>query len=144
MDPRYELFKKRTLQLASRVPKSAFHKDFAWAHKRSSRSLSSHGLLSQLHEVVSHTIDDDLGHGMPHTESVTLDAGTLLIVEGKAAELTETVSNTDPLFQMDHIAVDRSGIPRPGSCTPSRFQLLSLYFTRNRWSSVFSFLTASA
>jgi hypothetical protein len=48
-------------------------------------------MVSELHALITGIIDDDLGHGLHHTLSVTLDAGTLLLVEGKAAGLAEGV-----------------------------------------------------
>jgi hypothetical protein len=88
MKPIYQRLRKRTLQLSSQLPPSEFHSDFAWASDRSAHTLASHHLVSQLQESIAGIIDDDLGHGLHHTLSVTLDAGILMLVEGKASGLT--------------------------------------------------------
>lgn len=47
--------------------------------------LATHIVVSELHDFVAERIDNDFGHGLDHAVRVTLDAGALVLVEGKAA-----------------------------------------------------------
>jgi hypothetical protein len=49
--------------------------------------LATHLVVSELRDFVAERIDNDFGHGLDHAVRVTLDAGTLMLVEGKAARL---------------------------------------------------------
>lgn len=91
MDPIYNRLKKRSRHLISQLPLSDFYKDFSWAGAHSSEILSTDVIVSELRDFISETIDNDFGHGMNHSVKVTLDAGALIFVEGKAAGFTERV-----------------------------------------------------
>jgi hypothetical protein len=91
MDPIYHHLKKRTLQIISQFPEPDFHKDFLWATDRSLEMLSTHIVVSELHDFVATHIDNDFGHGLDHAVRVTLDAGALILVEGKAAGFSPKV-----------------------------------------------------
>lgn len=91
MDPIYHHLKKRTLQIISQFPKPDFHKDFLWATDRSSEMLATHIVVSELRDFVAARIDNDFGHGIDHAVRVTLDAGALMLVEGKAGGLAPKV-----------------------------------------------------
>lgn len=93
MDLIYHRLKKRTLQLISRLPVPDFHTDFAWAMDRSSEVLATDIIVSELRDFIAETIDNDFGHGLNHSIQVTVDAGALILVEGKAAGWPDTVVN---------------------------------------------------
>lgn len=93
MDPIYHRLKKRTLHLISRLPAPDFHTDFAWAMDRSSQVLTTDIIVSELRDFIAETIDNDFGHGMNHSVLVTVDAGALIVVEGKAAGWPDTLIN---------------------------------------------------
>jgi hypothetical protein len=87
MDPTYHHLKTRTLQIISQLPKPDFYQDFLWATAHSSEVLATHLVVSELRDFVAARIDNDFGHGLDHAVRVTLDAGALILVEGKAAGL---------------------------------------------------------
>jgi hypothetical protein len=91
MDPIYHHLKRRTLQIIAQFPVPDFHKDFLWATDRSSEMLATHIVVSELRAFVAARIDNDFGHGLDHAVRVTLDAGALILVEGKAARLSPKI-----------------------------------------------------
>ena len=87
MDPHYQRLREHARRLAANLPVPAFYRDFSDEAQRSRRFMENHPTVSKLRWYVSETVDNTFGHGFMHAEKVTLDAGTLMLVEcGKCGE----------------------------------------------------------
>ncbi|MDP2646478.1 MAG: HD domain-containing protein [Desulfobacterales bacterium] len=60
-----------------------FYRDFSSEYERSTRLFHTAPILDELRVFVAENPEDDFGHGLDHTVKVALDAGVLIIVEGK-------------------------------------------------------------
>jgi len=85
MDPVYLRLRKRARQIVSTYPTPRFYIDFDQATRRSRALFDSEPLIAELREFVAENVDDNFGHGMAHADKVSLDAGTLMIIEGRRA-----------------------------------------------------------
>ena len=82
MDPVYLRLRKRARQIVLTYPNPRFYKDFKQAAKQSGTLFNSAPLIAELREFVAENVDDNFGHGMAHADKVSVDAGTLMIIEG--------------------------------------------------------------
>ena len=82
MDPVYLRLRKRARQIVLTYPNPRFYKDFKQAANQSGTLFNSAPLIAELREFVAENVDDNFGHGMAHADKVSLDAGTLMIIEG--------------------------------------------------------------
>jgi hypothetical protein len=82
MDPVYLRLRKRARQIVLTYPTPRFYKDFKQAAKQSGTLFKSAPLIAELREFVAENVDDNFGHGMAHADKVSVDAGTLMIIEG--------------------------------------------------------------
>ncbi len=98
MDPIYECIRERARQLAARLPLTAFYRDFPEEAQRARHFMENNPTVSKLRWFVSETADNTFGHGFLHAEKVTLDAGTLMLVE--CGKLGETTRQTDTLLTL--------------------------------------------
>ncbi len=98
MDPIYENIRQRARQLAACLPPPAFYRDFPEEAKQARHFMENNPTVSKLRWFVSETADNTFGHGFWHAEKVTLDAGTLILVE--CGKLGETTRQTDALLTM--------------------------------------------
>jgi hypothetical protein len=87
MDPIYACIRERARRLAASLPPPAFYRDFPAEAKQARHFMENEPIVSKLRWFVSETADNTFGHGFLHAEKVTLDAGTLMLVEcGKVGE----------------------------------------------------------
>ena len=82
MDPVYLRLRKRARQIVLTYPNPRFYKDFKQAANQSGTLFNSAPLIAELREFVAENVDDNFGHGMAHADKVSVDAGTLMIIEG--------------------------------------------------------------
>lgn len=89
----YKRIQARAREIVSRFPTPDFYQDFGPANQRSRQHLDRNRDIQALKKVVARHLDDDFGHGLRHAEKVTLDAGALLIIEGRRADYSEAFLN---------------------------------------------------
>ncbi|MBI9082453.1 MAG: hypothetical protein JEZ11_02575 [Desulfobacterales bacterium] len=83
MDPIFARIREHSRQIASRLPTPMFYKDCSQAARRSRDFFETDPVIGKLLGFVADHLENDFGHGLDHAIKVTLDAGTLLIVEGQ-------------------------------------------------------------
>ncbi len=98
MDPQYQSIREYARRLAANLPQPAFYRDFTDEAEQSRHFMEHHPTVSKLRWHVSETADNTFGHGFAHAEKVTLDAGTLMLVE--CGKLGEPQAKTDGLLTM--------------------------------------------
>ncbi len=98
MDPIYERIREHARQLAASLPPPAFYRDFPEEAQRARHFMENDPTVSKLRWFVSETADNTFGHGFLHAEKVTLDAGTLMLVE--CDKIGKTVQQTNALLTM--------------------------------------------
>lgn len=81
----YTRIRKRARQIASRFPVPDFYSDFSQFHRRSRHLVETQPLITDLKLLVAEQLEDDFGHGMDHAIKVTVDAGILMMIEGRNA-----------------------------------------------------------
>jgi hypothetical protein len=85
----YTQIRKRALRIAACYPPPDFYRVFLDADKISRHIFQTDPLISRLKTFVAQHADNDIGHGIKHAVKVTLDAGTLMTVEGRLAGYSE-------------------------------------------------------
>jgi hypothetical protein len=83
METIYERIQNRARGIVSRFPVPDFYRDFAEANELSRRYLNTNQDIQLLKKIVDRHLDNDFGHGLQHAEKVTLDAGALIMIEGR-------------------------------------------------------------
>lgn len=83
MKPIYSQLQKEAIRIAEKYPPPDFYADHADELRRSQRFFNSDPMVCHVFEYVRRTIDDDYGHGLVHVKNVALDAGALLLIEGR-------------------------------------------------------------
>ncbi len=81
MDAIYAAISDRARRIAARYPPPSFYTVHSREHAFSRRFFEADDTVARLHEYAAARLDDDLGHGLCHVTKVTLDAGTLVLVE---------------------------------------------------------------
>ncbi len=81
----YKLIRQRARQIAAPFPTPDFYLIHAPANLKSTEFYQNDPLISELRAFVLQHIENDFGHGMEHAAKVTVDAGALLLIEGKNA-----------------------------------------------------------
>jgi len=71
------------MEMASRYPPPDFYRDFPSESRLSNHLLETDTTVAEIRRFVAQRIEGGFGHGMDHAEKVALDAGTLMVVEGK-------------------------------------------------------------
>jgi len=89
MDSIYVQIRQLAQQIASHFPIPDFYQDHALENDVSYQFFEENPVISRLKLFIADCIDNDFGHGMNHAEKVTVDAGTLIYIEGKAAGYTD-------------------------------------------------------
>jgi len=97
----YPLIRRRARQIASRFPTPEFYIIHAQANTASVDFFQTDPTISHIRAFVLKHIENDFGHGMAHATKVTVDAGALLLIEGRDA------GYTDDLIQ-DHMRLVQS------------------------------------
>ncbi len=85
----YISIRKRACQIVFRFPPPDFYKDFSWAVHLSRKSFETDPVIAQLRSFAAEHLENDFGHGLKHAVKVTLDAGALMLIEGRLAEWSE-------------------------------------------------------
>lgn len=85
MDPIYSNLKKRTREIVSQYPLPGFYRRFSREADYAISYLATNRSLLDLQNALSGQLNENLGHGFKHAEKVAIDAGTLMMVEGRAA-----------------------------------------------------------
>ena len=83
MDPVYLRLRERARQIVSKHPTPRFYEDFSQFVHQSQTLFNAAPLIAELREFVAENVDDNFGHGMAHADKVSLDAGTLMLIEGR-------------------------------------------------------------
>lgn len=80
----YLRIKNRARQVVLSFPDQRFYEDYENAHTLSRRLFETDPIVNRLYAFVSENIGNNFGHGMNHVLKVTLDAGSLMYIEGEA------------------------------------------------------------
>ena len=90
MDPIYARIRKRARRVALSRPMPDFYKDFPDERAISLRIFQTDPLVEEIKSFAYLHLNDDLGHGIKHTDAVALDTGALMIIEGKKRGLLQS------------------------------------------------------
>jgi hypothetical protein len=93
MNSIYRDIHKKALEIASTFSPPAFYTDFHENYEASKIFFETNPVILKLKAYVTNHIDNDFGHGMNHVVKVTIDAGTIIIIESKIAGYTEDEIN---------------------------------------------------
>jgi hypothetical protein len=85
----YKSLRKKTYEIASRFPPPVFYTTFFREYSLSRQLFETDTTLADIKEFVEKQIEDDFGHGLEHSVKVAIDAGTLMIVEGRHSEYSD-------------------------------------------------------
>ncbi len=83
MNEIYKRIRERARKIVARFPTQEFYTDFQPAVDQSQRFFQTNPIVSKVHAFVAASIGENLGHGLDHAVKVTLDAGTLMFIEGR-------------------------------------------------------------
>ena len=90
MEAVYIHIRERARQIVSTFPAQPFYEDFPEAVEISRNMFETDPVIRKLREVVDKSMENNnLGHGLDHAIKVTLDAGTLMVIEGELAGYME-------------------------------------------------------
>lgn len=85
MDPIYQRLKKQTREIVSQYPLPGFYRHYSRETGISASFLEKNRLLLSLQSTLSGRLNENLGHGFEHALKVAVDAGALIMIEGRAA-----------------------------------------------------------
>jgi hypothetical protein len=85
MQPIYIRLRERARQIVAEFPSPDFYRDHSEACEFSRRFFNNDPEIRQLYKFVAENLEDDFGHGLQHAIKVTIDAGALLYIEGRAS-----------------------------------------------------------
>ncbi len=94
----------RARQIASRFPPQAFYQDFTEANELSRKLFETDPVVREIRKFVTENIGENFGHGLEHAIKVTLDAGTLMQIEGNE------IGYSKPLASHQTILVQCAGL----------------------------------
>ena len=77
------------IRIARQYPAPDFYRDFQEEVAGSWQAFVSDPTTKRIHRFVLESIDNDFGHGIDHARKVALDAGALMLVEGRQAGYEE-------------------------------------------------------
>jgi hypothetical protein len=89
METVYEKIQSRARLIVSRFPTPDFYEDCRDANKLSRTLLERNYQISMLKKLLAEHLDENFGHGLTHSLKVTLDAGALIIIEGRRSGYSE-------------------------------------------------------
>jgi hypothetical protein len=98
MDAIYVQIRQLARQIASHYPIPDFYQDYTLENDLSHQFFEENPVIARLKEFIGDCIENDFGHGMNHATKVTVDAGTLMHIEGKSAGYTEDIINRKVLI----------------------------------------------
>ena len=81
----YLRIKNRARQVVLGFPIQRFYEDYENENTLSRRFFETDPIINKLRDFVSENIENTFGHGMNHVTKVTLDAGSLMYIEGESA-----------------------------------------------------------
>lgn len=81
----YRHLRKIACHIASEYPIPDFYRDFSAQRRRSMEVFATDPVVREIRTLITADLEDNLGHGLSHAVKVTLDAGTLMMIEGKTA-----------------------------------------------------------
>ncbi|BBO83452.1 HD domain-containing protein [Desulfosarcina ovata] len=90
MDTVYLEIRKIARDIVARYPQPDFYGDHASEAKDARRFYRTDAVIVRLRQNMTDCLDNDFGHGMGHAKKVTIDAGTLVIIESRRAGHAET------------------------------------------------------
>jgi hypothetical protein len=91
MLPVYDDMKRRARRIVSRFPPPAFYRQYAGECELSGNYFHTDPILQNLKDYVGLNLEDDFGHGLQHSVKVAVDAGALMMIEGRLAGYTESI-----------------------------------------------------
>ena len=89
MQPPYDRLRERARQIVSEFPPPDFYDVHPRSHRLSHRVFYNNPTVVKLQGYLATRLDDDFGHGLHHAVKVSLDAGSLLAIEGSRRNLAE-------------------------------------------------------
>lgn len=89
MNPIFARMRAMATEIAAKRPPVSFYREAAGALDSSRALLVKDPILSRLKQFVSKNLQDDFGHGLKHAESVTIEAGALMVLESRRIGLSE-------------------------------------------------------
>jgi hypothetical protein len=89
MDAVYQEIRKVARTIVGRYPQPNFYSAHPLIIKNSQDLLKSDPSIGKLRKEMAGCLDDNAGHGMGHAEKVAIDAGALVMIEGRLAGLSE-------------------------------------------------------
>lgn len=81
----YLRIRNRARQVVLGFPAQHFYKDHENANTLSRRFFETDPIIIKMRSFISDNIGNNFGHGMHHVTKVTLDAGSLMYIEGESA-----------------------------------------------------------
>lgn len=88
METIYTRIRTRAREIASRFPMPDFYKREADAIASSRKLMEQSRHISDLKAIVTKHLEDDFGHGLQHAVKVSLEAGSLALIEGQRIPLS--------------------------------------------------------
>ena len=89
MESPFSLIRDKARQIASRSPSPDFHTDFSKAVHLSRQYFDTNPVVLKPRAFAEKMLENDFGHGLNHAVKVSLDAGTLILVESALAGQSE-------------------------------------------------------
>ena len=83
METIYTRIRTRARQIVSRFPTPDFYKKEADAIASSRKLMEKSRHISDLKAIVIEHLEDDFGHGLQHAVKVSLEAGSIVLIEGQ-------------------------------------------------------------
>lgn len=77
----YRDIQKKAVEIASEFPLPEFYQDYRHIYETSRMFYKTDPIIARLKSYVEDHIENDFGHGMSHVVKVTIDAGTLMMIE---------------------------------------------------------------
>jgi hypothetical protein len=89
METIYLKIRARARQIVSRSPTPDFYKEEADAVASSRKLMAQSEQVQTLKAIVTQHLDDDFGHGLRHAVKVSLEAGSLVLIEEQRNPLSQ-------------------------------------------------------
>ena len=86
MDAIIDRLRQQARKIAAQQPQADFYRDFEQEVKESADYFHTDAVVCRLKAAVEDVIDNDFGHGMDHARKVALDAGALVVIEGRSLD----------------------------------------------------------
>ncbi len=91
METIYTRIRTRAREIVSRFPTPDFYKEEAGALALSRSLMEKSKHISDLKAIVTKHLEDDFGHGLQHAVKVSLEAGSLALIEGQRTPLPRQI-----------------------------------------------------